>query len=109
MSPQVFSQSGYTPGIKQQSEFEGYAVTPSDATDLQFRTYSTVGGAHAYEACTAIYVTGAGNVNVNLASGGTAVLTGLSAGQIVRVNASRILSTSTTATGIFALYPAGSL
>lgn len=52
---------------------------------------------------------GAGNVNINLASGGTAVLTGLSAGQIVRVNASRILATSTTATGIKALYPAGNL
>ena len=85
------------PGVKQQSEFEGVPVTPSDATDL-------VDGA-----CSAIYVAGAGNVNINLASGGTAVLTGLSAGQIVRVNASRILATSTTATGIAALYPASNL
>lgn len=107
--PQLFSQTGYTPGIKQQTEYEGYAVTPSDATDLQFRTYSTVSGTNAYEAATAIYVTGSGNVSVNLAGGGTAVLTGLTAGQIVRVNVSRILATSTTATGIFALYPAGNL
>ena len=47
---------------------------------------------------------GAGNVNVNLVGGGTAVLTSLSAGQIIEVGAQRILNTSTTATGIFALY-----
>jgi hypothetical protein len=32
------------------------------------------------------------------------VLTSLSAGQIIEVGAQRILNTSTTATGIFALY-----
>lgn len=84
-------------GVKQQSEFQALAVTTSDSVDLPAGS------------CSAIYVTGAGNVNINLASGGTAVLTGLSAGQVVRVNASRILATSTTATGIFALYPAGNL
>ncbi len=93
----LFSKAAYTPGQFQPTEFEGEAVTPSDSTDLPSGS------------CTAIYVTGAGNVNVNLAGGGTAVLTGLSADQIVRVNASRILATSTTATGIFALYPAGNL
>ena len=107
--PQLFVQAGYTPGLKQQSEFEGYAVTPNDSTDLQFRVAGGATSTPTFEAATAIYVTGAGNVNVNLAGGGTAVLTGLSAGQIVRVNVSRILSTSTTATGIFALYPAGNL
>lgn len=93
----LFSQKSYTPGIQQLTEFEGEAVTASDSTDLPSGP------------CSAIYVTGAGNVNINLAAGGTAVLTGLAAGEIVRVNASRILSTSTTATGIFALYPAGNL
>lgn len=97
MPNQLFSTKTYTPGITQPSELSGAAVTASDSADLPNGP------------CTAIYVTGAGNVNVNLAGGGTAVLTGLSAGQIVRVNASRILATSTTATGIFALYPAGSL
>jgi hypothetical protein len=97
MPRSLFSKPAYTPGQFQSSEFEGESVTPSDATDLPSG------------ACTAIYTTGAGNVNVNLAGGGTAVLTGLSAGQIVRVNATRILATSTTATGIFALYPAGNL
>ena len=84
-------------GVRQQSELQSVDVTASDSTDLP------------NGACSAIYVTGAGNVAINLASGGTAVLTGLSAGQIVRVNASRIKSTSTTATGIKALYPAGNL
>jgi hypothetical protein len=73
-------------------DFDGYPATPSDSTDI------TNGITRA------IYVTGAGNVNVNLESGGTAVLTGLSAGQYVRVAVSRILATSTTATGVFALY-----
>lgn len=84
-------------GVKHFSEYQGVPVTPADGTDLPDG------------ACAAIYVTSAGNVNVNLASGGTAVLTGLSAGQTVRVNASRILATSTTATGIVALYLAGNL
>jgi nitrous oxidase accessory protein NosD len=93
----LFAQTTLTTGIKQMTEFEGDAVTPADGTDLP-------GGP-----CTAINVTGAGNVNINLAGGGTAVLTGLSAGQTIRVNATRILATSTTATGISALYPAGNL
>jgi hypothetical protein len=97
MPNQVFAKQTYTPGISNVSERAGAAVTPADGTDLPNGP------------CRAVYVTGAGNVNVNLASGGTAVLTGLSAGQIVEVNVSRILSTSTTATGIYALYPASNL
>ena len=73
-------------------EYDGTACTPSDGTDLPNGP------------CHAIYVTGAGNVNVNLLGGGTAVLTTLSAGEIVLVAATRILATSTTATGIVALY-----
>lgn len=93
----VFAKQAYTKQQEQPSELQGVAVTPSDSIDLPNGP------------CTAIYVTAAGNVNVNLAGGGTAVLTSLSAGQIVHVPASRILSTSTTATGIHALYPAGNL
>ena len=98
MPSQLFATKAYTPGQTPVTERTGVAVTPSDSVDLV-----------APGACEAIYVTGAGNVNINLATGGTAVLTGLGAGQTVRVNASRILATSTTATGIFALYPAGTL
>lgn len=75
--------------------YEGFAVTPADGTDLPNGPVA------------ALYVTGAGNVNVQLQGGGTAVLTGLSAGQILPVAAQRVLSTSTTATGIFALYKEG--
>jgi hypothetical protein len=84
-------------------DYDGYAVTPADGSDLPNGP------------CKAIYVTVGGNVNVQLANGnplaggasvgvGTAVLTSLVAGQILPIAASRILSTSTTATGIFALY-----
>lgn len=97
MPTQLFASPNYSLATQQPSEFQGVAVTPADGSDLPAG------------ACTAIRVTGAGNVNVNLAGGGTAVLTSLSAGQTVRVNVSRILATSTTATGIFALYPAGNL
>lgn len=97
MPNQQFSAKTYTLGVNPQTERTGLAVTPADGTDLPNGP------------CRGIYVTGAGNVNVQLAGGGTAVLTGLSAGQIVEVTVSRILSTGTTATGIYALYPAGSL
>lgn len=76
-------------------DLDGYAVTTSDTVDLP------------NGATTALYVTGSGNVNVNLAGGGTAVLTSLSAGQIIEVAVTRVLATSTTATGIFALYKPG--
>lgn len=74
------------------SDYDGYAVTPADGTDLPNGP------------CIGLYVTGAGNVNVNLWGGGTAVLTTVGAGQYVWGAFSRVLSTSTTGTGIFALY-----
>lgn len=89
-----FAQTTRTKGLDDRFQLQGAAVTASDTVDLPDGP------------CHAIYVTGTGNVNVNLAGGGTAVLTSLAAGQIVRVSASRILATSTTATGIFALYEA---
>ena len=89
-----FAQPTRTKGLDQTKQYQGAAVTASDSVDLPDGP------------CHAIYVTASGNVNVNLAGGGTAVLTSLTAGQIVRVSASRILATSTTATGIFALYEA---
>ena len=73
-----------------------YAVTPSDANDLQ--TLNAALGTRALK------VTGAGNVAVNLVGGGTATLTGLAAGQTLPIAVSRVLATGTTATGILALY-----
>lgn len=77
-------------------EYQANPITPSDSVDLAL---GPDGGA-----CRALYITGAGNVNVQLSGGGTAVLTGLSAGQYVVVGVTRVLATSTTATGISALY-----
>lgn len=77
-------------------QYDSNPVTPSDAVDL-------VEGPNGQD-CRALYITGAGNVNVNLRGGGTAVLTGLSAGQTVVCAITRVLATSTTATGILALY-----
>lgn len=91
------SRASYTLGLQNMTEMESLAVTPADGTDLP--NGPAIG----------LRVTGAGNVNLNLAGGGTAVLTGLSAGQIVRCDVARVLSTSTTATGIFAIYPGGNL
>lgn len=85
-----FAKNFSTPNMA--PDYDGYAVTTSDSVDLPNGP------------CKALYVTGAGNVNVNLVGGGTAVLTSLSAGQIIEVGAQRVLTTSTTATGIFALY-----
>lgn len=79
-----------------QAIYNANPITPADGTDL----------AAGPDGSTAIglQVTGAGNVNVNLTGGGTAVLTGLVAGQRVMVPITRILATSTTATGISAIY-----
>lgn len=75
-----------------QIDYDGLPVTPADATNLP-------GGVTK-----GIFVTGAGNVAVTLFGGGTAVLTGLSAGQFLPIAVTIIAATSTTATGIFALY-----
>lgn len=77
-------------------EYEALLYTPSDATDCPL---SSIG-----EGVRALYIGGAGNVNVNLLGGGTAVLTGLSAGQVVVCAVTRVLATSTTATNIQLLY-----
>lgn len=77
------------------SGFSGAAVTPSDSVDL-------LDGP-----CQALFITGAGNVNVNLAaspSGTNTAVLAVAANTIVRIACTRVLSTSTTATGVFALY-----
>lgn len=79
-----------------QGTYDTVSVTPSDSVDIpkndQGRTPRR------------LRVTGAGNVAVNLTGGGTATLTGLSAGQVVLCGVTRVLATGTTATGIIALY-----
>lgn len=73
--------------------YDGYAVTPADATVLP--NGITQG----------IFVTGTGNVAGTLADGTTTfVLTGVPANTFIGIAVSIIASTSTTATGIYALY-----
>lgn len=67
-----------------------FAVTPSDST--------TLAGVRA------LYVGGAGNVAVMPFGSGTAVtLVGATAGSIIPVRCTKVMSTNTTATNIVAL------
>lgn len=99
----AFDQKFYTKGNQQKYEWQGAAVTPADGTDLPNGV------------CDAIYATGAGNIsldtpNVSLTDGSatsrTAIVIAVAANSVLYVRASRIRSTSTTATGIHALYRA---
>lgn len=68
------------------------AVTPSDNDDLA-------------NVSRALYVGGAGNVNVHMLGSRTAVVfSGVPAGTILPIRVRRVLSTSTTATQILNLY-----
>lgn len=68
------------------------AVTPSNTVVLD-------------PPCKSLYIGGAGNVNLLLADDTVAVVfVGVSAGQVLPVRAKQVLSTSTTATSIVALY-----
>lgn len=65
------------------------AVTPSDAT--------------VFPVCRSIYVGGTGNINARMADGQTVVFSAVAVG-IFPIQVDMIMSTSTTATNIVALY-----
>jgi hypothetical protein len=67
------------------------AVTPNDSTDL---TYT----------CRALFVGGAGNLAVVMAGGQTITFTGVTAGALLPIRASRVMATNTTATSIVAVW-----
>jgi len=67
------------------------AITPSDTASSDDPTR-------------AIYVGGAGNLRVDMVSGGTVTFVGLMAGTVLPVQVTRIYATSTTATNLLALY-----
>lgn len=67
-----------------------FTVTPSDTTDLPV---------HA----DALYIGGAGDVQVDTVNGETVTFAGLSAGQVLPVKVARVYSTSTTATSIIGM------
>ncbi len=85
------------PGQSLHSEYASEAVTPSDSADVPTK---------AGQQCVGVVALTAGNIAVNLATGGTAVLTGLAAGQVVDVWITRVRATSTTAT-VAAIYRGG--
>ncbi len=68
----------------------GFAVTPSDATDLP-------------ETTRAIYVGSGGNVTVRMLTGETLAFASVSSGTILPVRATRILATGTTCTDLVGL------
>lgn len=74
-------------------DYDGQAVTPDDNNDLPNGV--AVG----------LVATATGNVSVNLHDGTAVTLTGLVAGTLYPIAVARIKATSTTATGLFALYP----
>lgn len=66
-------------------------VTPDNSNDL----------AHVTRA---LFIGGAGNLNVDTADGDTVLFTGVTAGMILPLAVKRVRSTSTTATNIVALW-----
>lgn len=71
----------------------GFAITPHDTTKFT-------------RPCEAIYVGGAGNAVVLMASGETVTFNGLTAGQVLHVKANRVNATNTTATNLVGLWGA---
>jgi hypothetical protein len=68
-----------------------FAITPHDANDLDYVTRG-------------IYVGGAGNLKVTMLGGETVTFTGVAAGQIYPIRASRVFATLTTATSLVGVY-----
>lgn len=75
-------------------DFQGESVTPSDSVDLPSGM------------CQGLAATTAGNIAIQLDDDSTAVVTiaGTALLEPYLVQASRVLATGTTATGIYALY-----
>lgn len=87
--------ANYTPYQHLKSEntapsFDAAAVTPSDYAEIP--------------PCRALYVGGAGDLNVVTAAGTTVKFVGVGAGSILPVVVTKVLSAGTTATSIVALY-----
>lgn len=73
-----------------QGSYDSGSIAASDSVDIPLNA----SGRTIRE----IKVLSAGNVSVQLVGGGTAVLTGLSAGQSVLISATRVMATGTTVT-----------
>ena len=69
---------------------QGALVTPNDSTDIP--------------ATKAVWVGGAGNLNVDFYQGPTVLISGIAAGTLLPIKVKRIRAATTTATLIVALY-----
>ena len=68
------------------------AVTPSDSADLEYRSR-------------ALYVGTGGDISVNMAGTGAAVVfTGVPSGSVLPISVTRVLAAGTTATDLVALW-----
>jgi len=98
---QVFTEQSVTTGrYTNASAFDGYAVTPNDIL-ATYQAQVPQGTAQG------IYVTGAGNVSLVLDAAGNTALVTAAAGSVIPVDHIQVKATSTTATGIFALFRKG--
>jgi len=68
-----------------------FAITPNNSVDLATNTR-------------AIYIGGNGNISLITVGGNTVTFVGLLAGTLLPIRASRVNSTSTTATNLVGLY-----
>lgn len=84
------SLRGFAHGPQQVQAEDATSVTPSNATILPLTS--------------GLFVGSDGNVNVEFGNGNTVVFQSLVAGTILPVRVVKVLSTSTTATNIIALY-----
>jgi len=73
-------------------DYDGLPVTPTDATNLPNGI------------ARGLYCTGTGNIAGTTPSGATFVLTSVPVNTVVPIDVLIVANTSTTATGIFALY-----
>lgn len=74
------------------------AVTASDSTSLLLATND------ANSAPRAVYVGGAGNVNVQFGNAVSVLFSNVPAGAVLPIRPHKVMSTSTTATSIVAIY-----
>jgi hypothetical protein len=81
---------GFKHGPQQMQAEDAVAVTPDDTDTIAITS--------------GLYVGSDGNVNVTMASGNDVIFTGVLAGSILPIRVIKVLSTSTTATNIIALY-----
>ncbi|ORE90779.1 spike base protein, RCAP_Rcc01079 family [Acuticoccus yangtzensis] len=81
---QTYSQSVTAPAV------DAFPITPNDSTDLT-------------QAVRALYVGGAGDVNLITGNGSTVTFTGLTGSMVLPVTTTRVRASGTTATGIVGL------